>query len=75
MPYRTVRDFPDPARENLPIHAQKIYMKAFNSACDQYRDPEERKEDVSHKETPHRVAWSAVKQAYQKENGEWIRKH
>ena len=66
MPYEKLTDLPDNVRYNLPNHAQEIYQEAFNSAEEQY-DEEER---------AHRVAWSAVKQKYKKDekSGEWVEK-
>ena len=49
---------------------------AYNSAWDQYDEPEERRGDSSREETAHRVAWSAVKNKYEKddETGKWKEK-
>jgi cation transport regulator len=69
MPYKSTADLPDSVRDNLPKHAQEIYQEAFNSAWDEYkgRGPEGREE------TAHKVAWSAVKKKYRKneESGKW----
>ena len=66
MPYEKLTDLPDNVRDSLPKHAQEIYQAAYNSAEDQYGE----------EERAHRVAWSAVKQKYQKdeESGEWVEK-
>ena len=76
MPYKRIEDLPESVRENLPKHAQEIYMEAFNSAWDQYDQPEERRGDASREETAHKVAWGAVKRVYEKdeEAGQWRRK-
>jgi len=75
MPYHNVNDLPESVRDNLPQHAQEIYKEAFNSAWDQYADPDERRGDDSREETAHKVAWSAVKQEYEKDaGGKWKRK-
>lgn len=69
MPYKN--------KENLPSHAQEIYLKAFK-AWDQYKEPKERIGSGSREETSHKVAWSAVKQKYTKsisENGRKNRKY
>jgi len=66
MPYERLGDLPDSVRDNVPRHAQEIYLEAFNSAWDQYADPDERRDDASREETAHRVAWAAVKQKYEK---------
>lgn len=73
MPYQSLKDLPDSVRDNLPKHAQEIYISAFNSAWDQYDRPEERRGDATREETAHRVAWAAVKQTYEKdeESGKW----
>ena len=66
VPYEKLTDLPDNVRDNLPKHAQEIYQAAYNSAEEQY-DEEDR---------AHRVAWSAVKNKYEKdeESGEWVPK-
>lgn len=75
MPYDKLSELPDSVRNNLPKHAQEIYKEAYNSAWDQYEDPEERRGDASREETAHRVAWSAVKNEYEKgDDGKWRRK-
>lgn len=75
MPYDKLSDLPDQVRDNLPKHAQEIYQSAFNSAWEQYDDPSERRGGASREETAHRVAWSAVKESYEKNaDGHWVRK-
>ncbi|MCD8484976.1 ChaB family protein [Candidatus Woesebacteria bacterium] len=64
MPYSSLDELPESVADNLPHHAQEIYMEAFNSAHEQYGGDEERS---------HRVAWSAVKNSYHKnDDGEWV---
>ena len=75
MPYDTLGGLPDSVKDNLPKHAQEIYKEAFNSAWEQYKDPEDRRGDASREETAHRVAWAAVKQSYEKNAaGKWVSK-
>jgi len=45
-----------------------MYKEAFNSALEQYADPDERRGKASQEEVAHKVAWSAVKEKY--ENGD-----
>ena len=73
MPYRTISDLPDSVRDNVPEHAQEIYLAAFNSAWEQYDQPSERRGDDTREETAHQVAWAAVKRKYQKDekSGKW----
>lgn len=74
MPYDRNADLPPQVKDNLPAHAQEIYRKAFNNAWDEYRDPEDRRGDHDREETAHAVAWSAVKNAYHKDDdGRWVR--
>lgn len=73
MPYDRKSELPDSVRSHLPSEAQEIYRKAFNSAWDNYRDPEDRRGDASREETAHRVAWSAVKNQYHKEGEQWVK--
>ena len=73
MPYDSISDLPEDVRDALPDHAQEIYKEAYNSAWDEYEDPEEREGGESQEATAHQVAWSAVKEAYKKnEDGEWV---
>ena len=75
MPYQDTSDLPDNVKHVLPEHAQAIYKEAFNSAWQQYRDPDERRGDDSREETAHKVAWAAVKQSYRKGDDErWHKK-
>ncbi|UTR09853.1 ChaB family protein [Evansella sp. LMS18] len=65
MPYDSLNDLPDNVQNSLPKHGQEIFKEAFNSAEEQYDD----------EETPFQVAWSAVKEKYEKkEQGHWVRK-
>ena len=66
MPYRNKQELPDSVQHVLPAHAQEIYKEAFNSAWDQYKDKDERRDDASREETAHKVAWAAVKNGYEK---------
>jgi len=75
MPYDSVDELPENVRNVLPKHAQEIYKEAYNSAWEQYADPEDRRGDASREETAHRVAWAAVKNEYEKDgdSGKWRR--
>ena len=56
MPYKKVSDLPDSVKNNLPKHAQEIYMEAYNSAWDEYDEPQARRSGATHEETAHKVA-------------------
>ncbi|MEH7114976.1 ChaB family protein [Neobacillus niacini] len=64
MPYNSPKDLPDPVKDNLPQHAQIIFMEAFNSASENYKE----------EETAFKVAWSAVKKKYKKRDDKWVEK-
>jgi cation transport regulator len=75
MPYKDISDLPEQVKDNLPKHAQEIYMEAYNSAWDQYADPDKRRdEESSREETAHKVAWAAVKKQYEKKGDNWVKK-
>jgi cation transport regulator len=75
MPYQNLQDLPDSVKDSLPKHAQEIYKEAYNSAWDQYEDPQDRRDDKDREETAHSVAWAAVKKKYKKvSEGEWQKK-
>jgi cation transport regulator len=76
MPYNHIADLPDSVRKHLPEHAQEIYLEDFNHAWAEYADPKKRRDDSSHEEVTHRVAWAAVKKLYEKDEttGIWKKK-
>ncbi len=66
MPYAAIEDLPERVRRHLPIHAQDIFIAAFNHAYDTHRgDP--RQEEIAH-----RIAWAAVMKSYVKEGDDWV---
>jgi len=71
MPYDTLDDLPQSVRNPLPTHAQEIYLAAFNSAWEEYKDPEDRRGDDSRETVAHKVAWAAVKKKYEKDGDQW----
>lgn len=65
MPYTSLNELPDSVKDHLPHHAQEIFKEAFNSASKEY----------AKEETAFKVAWSAVKNKYNKgKDGEWVKK-
>lgn len=75
MPYEKISELPEQVRNSLPKKAQEIYRAAWNSAWEEYKKPADRNDDGSREETAHKVAWSAVKQKYRKnDSGNWINK-
>jgi cation transport regulator len=74
MPYHSLAELPDSVKDYLPNHAQEIYQEAYNSAWEQYADPDKRRGGASHEEVSHKVAWSAVKKQYKKKGDRWVRK-
>lgn len=72
MPYKSRDELPESvqtALRDVP-HVQDIYKEAYNSAYDQYDSDEDRREGYDREETAHAVAWSAVKQKYEKGDDE-----
>jgi cation transport regulator len=63
MPYASVNDLP-PEVKKLPENAQRIFMSAFNSAFKKYRTDEK----------AFKIAWSAVKQVFEKTENGWEKK-
>ena len=64
MPYEIGN--PPEKIKKLPKHAQRIWIAAFNSAWEQYGHDEEK---------ANKVAWSAVKKLYRKnDSGKWVKK-
>lgn len=74
--YKSLKELPKGA-QGLPKHAQEIYLEAFNNAWEQYKDPKERRDPSEDREqVAAKVAWSAVKKEYEKdeETGKWKKK-
>lgn len=67
--YNQIDDLPSGVTNNLPKHAQEIYKSAFNTAAENH-DNENDQQQIAH-----RVAWSAVKQKYEKTGNRWKRKY
>ena len=76
MPFKNVSDLPGAVTDYLPKHGQEIYMAAYNSAWDEYKDKDDRRVGTTREETAHKVAWAAVKNVYEKnlKTGKWEHK-
>ena len=68
MPYGTNEDLPSSVARHLPPHAQDIYRAAFNNAWAAHAG------DPRQEEAAHRIAWAAVKRAYEKVGDAWVEK-
>jgi cation transport regulator len=65
MPYESTSELPKAIRVDLPPHAQRIYMEAYNEA---HRDSGE--DDFAEQ-----AAWDAVNAEYEQDAaGDWHRK-
>lgn len=65
MPYDKLSDLPDQVKDHLPKHAQEIFLAAFNSASEQYKE----------ESRWFATAWAAVENVYEKnEDGKWVKK-
>jgi cation transport regulator len=75
MPYANIIELPESVRNNLPDHAQEIYLKAYNNAWNEYKEASSRRGNSSREETAHKVAWAAVEKLYRKnaKTGRWER--
>lgn len=80
MPYQRRNDLPKKILSSLPLHAQKIYMKTYNNAIEEYQNPKKIRDNSSGKKSPditaYKVAWAAVKKKYKKDKitKNWIKK-
>ncbi len=72
MPYSTTKELPESVTNVLPAHAQDIFKEAYNSAYENYKDPDDRRGKESREEVAFKVAWGAVKNKYEKgEDDTW----
>jgi cation transport regulator len=70
MPYQTNLQLPLSVQNHLPLRAQSIYREAFNHAFTAHAGEADREA------RSHRIAWAAVKRAYEKDDGVWVaRRH
>jgi cation transport regulator len=76
MPYENIEELPAGVRNNLPRHAQEIYLAAYNNASERYVDPGKRRDNSSLEQISRKIAWAAVKKEFQKDTktGAWTRK-
>jgi cation transport regulator len=68
MPYDVNADLPGSVRSHLPEHAQDIFREAFNHAHAAHAH------DARQEEAAFRIAWAAVKRAYEKVGEERVEK-
>ena len=69
----SVQDIPHEVRKELPAPAQQLYFEAYNSAVQELRDSS--KSLSSQQEAvgaATKIAWSAVKQQFQKKGDHWV---
>ena len=68
MPYDSIDDLPPSMQVRLPLHAQQIYIAAFNNAFAEHADlaPDARQSSAD------RTAWTAVKRQYRKLGERWV---
>ena len=72
MPYEKISELPPPVKDNLPAHAQEIFLASYNSAFD---DWDKDKTEAPREVYANSVAWAAVKRSYVKNDaGEWVEK-
>ncbi len=71
MHYESTNDLPKIVR-NLPKPAKTLYLKAFNSAWDEFAHAGS---ESYREKTAQEAAWSAVKAVYEKDvdTGEWVK--
>jgi cation transport regulator len=68
MPYASTDDLPPSLQVRLPLHAQQIYIAAFNTAFAEYSGNYADDREA----TAHRIAWAAVKKLYRKQGENWV---
>ena len=72
MPYEKRSDLPPPVKDNMPDHAQDIFLAAYNSA---YEDYDEKTDGNSREVYANSVAWASVKRNFRKNDaGDWVEK-
>jgi len=64
-PYQKIQDLPASIKDNMTEALQKIFLKTFNNAYEQYKNDSQ----------AFRVAWAQIKKiAKQNKSGKWIKK-
>ncbi|WP_245618662.1 ChaB family protein [Methanogenium cariaci] len=52
MPYEQITELPTRVKSHLPLHAQEIYLAAFDNAWKEYADPKNAREKKAKKRPP-----------------------
>ncbi|MFA5249924.1 MAG: ChaB family protein [Parachlamydiales bacterium] len=66
MPYHKINDLPPSVQRVLPKEAQRLFVKAFNSAFTTHHGDEA---------IAFKVAWAVVKKGYYKsQRGRWVKR-
>lgn len=73
-PYHTIEDLPDEIRDDLPRHAQELYLQAYNEAWRDYDAHKNTRIKTTREAVAHRVALWAVQNVYDRdeETGLWL---
>lgn len=75
MSYKMKSDLSESVKYVLLFYVQDIYKEVFNSVWDQYKDKEDRCDDVSREEIVYKVVWVVVKYEYVKgDDDKWYKK-
>jgi len=65
MPYESIAELPETVRDALPAEAQRVWLRAYNSAAEEHEEEGARAA----------IAWSAVQDAgWEQENDQWVKK-
>jgi cation transport regulator len=76
-PFNSLKDLPYLIKDELPPHAQEIWMKSYNNALQEYQNPKNRRNPAESADvTAYKVAWAAVDTEYKKDKstGKWVKK-
>ncbi len=56
------------------LSTSSMFLGILIAPISKYKDEDKRRDDASHEETAHKVAWAAVKKKYKKDGDDWIAK-
>jgi cation transport regulator len=75
MSYKTIEDLPADMRRVLPKVALEAYLKAYNEALEDFKNPVKRRFGDPIEDVASRIAWIAVKKKFVKDDlGSWVKR-
>ena len=67
MPYNDITELPESIRLDVPGHALRVYLEAYNHAWQEFPNAWSRWENAGREETARHIAWATVRKVFEKD--------